>query len=79
MSKKSKWRKFRPESNEVLEELLYRERILMAEWYELMSGQVLWSDGERQSMAKEQEAIALTIDHLIGKEELRTMQPLGPG
>lgn len=65
MGKKSKWKKFRPTSNQELEDLLLKERKLQAIWYEKMSGAKPWLAGQKESMCLIMENLYREIDSKI--------------
>jgi len=65
--KKSKWKKFRPDSNEALEAALLDERKLTARWYQRISGTVAWEPGERERLYALMESQADIVDRLNQK------------
>ena len=69
MGKRRGWERMRPHSNELLESLLRQERKITARWYERISGQAPWKDGERELLNQMQDDMALQVDHLIGRQE----------
>ena len=62
------WRRFRPESNEELEAAFNRERHLTALWYQRISGNVGWLDGERERLSREMDAATAAV-HLLMAEQ----------
>lgn len=65
MSKKPKWKKIRPDSNDELEESLFAERALTRRWYQRISGEIPWSPGERERLYAAIEAQSANVDRLI--------------
>jgi len=65
MTKKSKWKKLRPDSNEALETALLDERKLTARWYQRINGTVAWEPGERQRLYALMESQSDIVDRLI--------------
>jgi len=70
MSKKNKWKRLRPDGNEYLEDLLRKEKMLTAYWYQRISGAVPWKPGERETLNAEMDALSMQVDHAIGRTEL---------
>lgn len=68
MSKRSKWKRFRPGSNDELESALLEDRKLTARWYERISGQIHWGPGERGRLNASMEAQAKTVNSLIQQQ-----------
>ena len=67
------WKKLRPDSNEELERLLKIERNLTARWYTRISGEIPWTDGERERLAATMDAATMEVDHAIGLPEAKTL------
>ena len=65
MSKRNKWKKFRPNSNEELEAALQYEKTLTARWYERISGKVPWEDGAREFLNVAMDAQTVIVNRLI--------------
>lgn len=63
----------RPDSNEDFEAMLLQEKKLTAQYYQRISGEVPWGNGERHLLEDAQDVVAEEIDHSIGRRELRTM------
>lgn len=68
MSKKKSWKKFRPNSDEALESALKQERLLTANWYARMSGQIAWKPGEREKLYAEMDAKSVEVNDLIKQQ-----------
>ena len=68
MPKKMKWKRFRPDSDPLLETLLDNERRLTLHWYTRMAGEVEWAKGEKGDLERGSERVAAQINALISKD-----------
>jgi hypothetical protein len=62
-----RWKRMRPDSGEELEFSLLAEKRLTATWYERMSGQVPWKQGERETLTRQMGDAAGTVNKLIAE------------
>jgi len=59
--KQPKWKKFRPDSTQEIEDLLSAEKRLTGYWYQRMSGQVAWMPGEKDTLMRRMDELSIQI------------------
>jgi hypothetical protein len=67
MGHRDAWRKFRPNSNQELEDALMVERMLTQKWYQRMSGKFSWGPGERDLLNSAMDIQAQEINGMMRK------------